>query len=68
MHLHTLFILLQAEAPKLASQPEQPGFWFWFICEMFGAAFVFLMLYIFFIKNPKINPPRTRRRDEDFKD
>lgn len=68
MHLQTLFILLQAEAPKLASQPEQPGFWFWFICEMFGAAFVFLMLYIFFIKNPKINPPRTRRRDEDFKD
>ena len=68
MHLHTLYILLQAEAPKLASQPEQPGFWFWFICEMFGAAFVFLMLYIFFIKNPKINPPRTRRRDEDFKD
>lgn len=67
MHLHTLFILLQAEAPKLASEPQQPGFWYWFICEMFGAAFVFLMLYIFFIKNPKINPPRSRRRDEDFK-
>lgn len=63
-----LLILLQANAPKLVTEPEQAGFWFWFICEIFGAAFVFLMLYIFFIKNPKINPPRQRRRDEDFKD
>ncbi|MFA9213211.1 MAG: hypothetical protein ACEQSR_05115 [Candidatus Methylacidiphilales bacterium] len=60
-----LFILLQAEAPRLATEPEQSSFWFWFICESFGAAFVFLMLYIFFIKNPKINPPRQRRRDEE---
>jgi hypothetical protein len=60
-----LLILLQAEVPKLASEPEQSSFWFWFICEFFGAVFVFLMLYIFFIKNPKINPPRQRRRDEE---
>jgi hypothetical protein len=61
-----LLILLQAEAPKLASEPEQSSFWFWFICEAFGGVFVFLMLYIFFIKNPKINPPRQRRRDEEY--
>jgi hypothetical protein len=61
-----LLILLQAEAPKLASEPEQSSFWFWFICEAFGGAFVFLMLYFFFIKNPKINPPRQRRRDEEY--
>jgi hypothetical protein len=63
-----LLITLQATAIKLATEPEQPGFWYWFICEIFGAIFVFLMLYIFFIRNPKINPPRQRRRDEDFKD
>jgi hypothetical protein len=60
-----LFILLQDNAVKLATEPEKAGFWFWFVCEMFGAAFVFLLLYIFFIKNPKINPPRQKRRDEE---
>ncbi|MFZ4797608.1 MAG: hypothetical protein ACOYMA_08930 [Bacteroidia bacterium] len=63
-----LLIILQATAIKLASEPEQAGFWEWFFWETIGAIFVFLMLYIFFIKNPKINPPRQRRRDEDFKD
>ena len=45
-----LLILLQAEAPKLASEPEQSSFWFWFICEAFGGAFV---------SNDTINPVLT---------
>lgn len=64
--MNNLLILLQENVAKLPNEPEKAGFWYWFICEMFGAAFVFLLLYIFFIKNPKINPPRDKRRDEDF--
>ncbi len=66
--MQNLLIILQAEVPKLATEPQQANFWEWFFWESIGAIFVFLMLYIFFIKNPKINPPRQRRRDEDFKD
>lgn len=62
-----LFIILQAVEAKLPTEPEQASFWFWFLCEAVGALVVFVLLYIFFIKNPKINPPRQKRRDEDFK-
>ena len=34
-----LLITLQATAIKLATEPEKPGFWYWFICEIFGAIF-----------------------------
>ena len=42
-----LLIILQATAIKLASEPEQAGFWEWFFWETIGAIFIFLMLYIF---------------------
>lgn len=61
-----LLILLQTAVPVQPEQ-EQASFTFWFITELVGAAFVFILLYFFFIKNPKINPPRQKRRDEDTK-
>jgi hypothetical protein len=63
-----LFILLQAAEAKLPSEPEQATFWDWFLWETVGAGVVFALLYYFFIKNPKINPPRKNRSYEDFKD
>ncbi len=62
-----LLILLQTAVPPVQPEQEQASFTFWFITELIGAAFVFILLYFFFIKNPKINPPRQKRRDEDFK-
>ena len=44
-------------------EQERPSFWFWFATEAFFALIVTACLYYFFIKNPKINPPR-KKRDE----
>lgn len=51
------FILLQEPAPA--------SFTFWFLTEAFFAVVVFLLLYFFIIKNPKINKPRPRDEEED---
>lgn len=61
-----LLILLQAAVPNAQPEQEQASFTFWLITELVGAVFVFALLYFFFIKNPKINPPR-QKRDEDTK-
>lgn len=46
-------------------QAEPPGFWFWFATEAVFAVIVVLLLYIFFVRNPKINKNYENRNRPD---
>lgn len=44
-------------------QTAQPAdFWFWFASEAVGAVFVVVLLYVFFVRNPKINKRYENKR------
>ncbi|MBC7383198.1 MAG: hypothetical protein H7296_09420 [Bacteroidia bacterium] len=49
----------------ILEKAQDSSFTFWFITEAVGAAVVFALLYIFLIKNPKINRPPKRNEEED---
>lgn len=46
-------------------QAQGSDFWFWFLTEAFFAAFVAVLLYYFFVRNPKINKYRKPRREDE---
>ncbi len=41
------------------------NYWLWYLSELGGGIFVCLLLYFFIVKNKKINPPRSKRKDEE---
>jgi prolipoprotein diacylglyceryltransferase len=44
----------------LLTEPAEPAsFTFWFLTEAFFGLVVFVLLYFFIVKNPKINKPPT---------
>lgn len=44
-------------------EPERPGFLYFFATSVILWGVAVYAMYYFFIKNPKINPPR-KKRDE----
>lgn len=48
----------------LLEEAQPSGFGFWFLSEALGGILVFALLYIFIIKNPKINKRKPDRNEE----